>query len=63
MALREFEFTHEVEGGYTVYRVEVPTDSGTVEIRAEPDGAEVATSFDLQHATIVRKGNVHFDAD
>ena len=52
-----FEFTSEVEGGYTVYRCSVPLAQPRVEISIR--NGDIATSFDLTNAKIVRRGNLH----
>jgi hypothetical protein len=38
-----FEYTFDVEGGYTVYRVSVPVDGGLVDIHAQPGQTSVET--------------------
>ncbi len=51
-----FTFTHEIEMGEKRWKVQVPTDSGSVEIRSRPDPAEVSTSFDLESAEFLGVG-------
>jgi hypothetical protein len=52
-----FEYTLEVDGGYSVYQVTVSVHDGMVIIEVAPETNKVTTSFDLAKATIV-----HFDA-
>lgn len=52
-----FEFTREIEGGYTVYRCQVPVDGPPVTI--EVGGAKlVQTPFPLNRCEIIRRGTV-----
>lgn len=57
-----FDFTEEVEGGYTVYRCRVPLDSGPVTIEegtvqnGESTATGIVTSF-VKGDHIVRRGN------
>ena len=54
-----FEYTHEVEGGYTVYLCRVPVSGPLVTIRLPKGGdTEPVTSFDLEDCDFVRQGNV-----
>ena len=55
-----FEYTHEIEGGYTTYRCRVPVSEGLVRVRVLGD-IEVATSFSIDDCEVVRRGNVFFD--
>lgn len=57
-----FEYTHEVEGGYTVYLCRVPVSGPLVTIRLPKGGdTEPRTSFDLEDCGFVRRGSVFFD--
>lgn len=57
-----FEYTHEVEGGYTVYLCRVPVTEPLVTIRLPKGGdTEPETSFDLEDCELVRRGSVFFD--
>lgn len=57
-----FEYTHEVEGGYTVYLCRVPVSGQLVTIRLPKGGdTEPETSFDLEDCEFVRRGSVFFD--
>jgi hypothetical protein len=59
-----FEFTDEVEGGYSVYRCRVPVESGPVTIEqgtireGESSWPGIITSFPRDQGTIVRRGNL-----
>lgn len=63
-----FEYTHEMEGGYSVYRVQVPTGDPQVVIReARPTRGgysphRIETSFSLAGAELLRHGNVFVDS-
>ncbi|MBM79541.1 MAG: hypothetical protein CMJ78_02970 [Planctomycetaceae bacterium] len=61
-----FEYTDEIEGGYSVYKVSVPVDSGPVWVRYENSidygtytESGLLTSFSLEKARKVRTGNLH----
>ena len=57
-----FEYTHEVEGGYTVYLCRVPVTDQPVTIQLPKGGdTEPRTSFDLEDCELVRRGSVFFD--
>ncbi|QDT20993.1 hypothetical protein [Gimesia chilikensis] len=57
-----FEYTHEVEGGYTVYLCRVPVTDQPVTIELPKGGdTEPKTSFDLEDSKFVREGSVFFD--
>ena len=51
-----FDYTDEVEGGYTIYRCRVPVTEKSVSIRSE--GAGIATSFSLKDAHVLHRGNL-----
>lgn len=54
-----FEYTHEVEGGYTVYLCRVPVSGPLVTIRLPKGGdTEPVTSFDMKDCEFVRSGNM-----
>lgn len=58
-----FEYTLEVEGGYTTWRCRVPVSDGPIVIQRNSNGAEpqkwVKTSFDLEKCEKIETGNVH----
>ncbi|MEQ8789950.1 MAG: FKBP-type peptidyl-prolyl cis-trans isomerase [Pirellulaceae bacterium] len=51
-----FDFTDEIEGGYTVYRCRVPVEGPPVRIHEENSG--IVTSFSLADAKVLRRGNL-----
>jgi len=53
-----FDYTFEIEGGYTTYRCRVPLSEPFVAIEAL-NNEEVSTSFDLTRCEIIKRGNVH----
>lgn len=59
-----FDYTLDVEGGYTTWRCRVPVSDPPVVIQRNSDGAEfqkwVKTSIDLSKCEKIEAGNVHF---
>jgi hypothetical protein len=53
-----FDYTFEIEGGYTTYRCRVPLSAPSVVVEAVSD-YEVATSFDLADCEVIKRGNLH----
>jgi len=54
-----FDFTNEIEGGYTVYRCQAPVM--VKEVRIYEQNGDIQTSFDLKAAKIVGGGNLLMD--
>lgn len=56
-----FQFTSELEGGYTMYECTVPVSASPVTIMVNTDGSPGETSFDLAECRVVKTGNVHWE--
>lgn len=54
-----FQYTPEVEGGYTIYECSVPVSQGRITVKVNPDGTPGRTSFDLAECRVVKTGDVH----
>lgn len=54
-----FDYTDEVEGGYSIYRCRVDLDGPPVTIESTPSG--IKTSFSLKDAHVLHRGNIHFE--
>lgn len=55
-----FQYTPEIEGGYTVYECKVPIGQEPVVFRVNRDGTPGEPSFDLSKCKRLRMGNLHF---
>jgi hypothetical protein len=54
-----FEYTKEIEGGYTVYRCTAPIAAPAITIEIpKGGGTQPKTSFDLKKCKVVRSGNL-----
>ena len=53
-----FDYTCEIEGGYTTYRCRLPADAPPATIQLPGGATDPTTSFDLNRCRIVRTGNV-----
>ena len=56
-----FQYTPEIEGGYTTYECTAVIGNEPVVFRVNPDGTPGLTSFDLTKCKVVGGGNVHFE--
>lgn len=56
-----FQYTPEIEGGYTIYECTVPVSSAPLEFKITSDGIPGATSFSLENCKKIRSGNLHFE--
>ncbi len=56
-----FQYTPEIEGGYTVYECTVPVSPALITIRVNTDGTPGDTSFDLAKCKVIRNGSVLLD--
>jgi hypothetical protein len=56
-----FQYTREIEGGYTIYECTVAVSASPVTIKVNRDGTPGDTSFDLSQCRVVKTGNVHWD--
>jgi hypothetical protein len=53
-----FQYTLEVEGGYTIYECTVPVSPTPVEFTINSGGTPGKTSFDLEKCKLIRSGNL-----
>ncbi|MFG0261657.1 MAG: hypothetical protein ACF788_04630 [Novipirellula sp. JB048] len=56
-----FQYTPEIEGGYTLYECTVPVSASPITIQVNQDGTPGETSFDLTECRVVGTGNVHWE--
>lgn len=56
-----FDYTFEIEGGYSTYRCRVPLSTERVTIEAV-GSSEVRTSFDLKGCKLLKTGNMLLEA-
>lgn len=56
-----FEYTCEIEGGYTTYRCCVLISGPQVTIQIPKNGIDIKTSFGLDKCEIVRTDKMHFE--
>ena len=56
-----FQYTPEVEGGYTVYECKIPISDEPVIFEIHPSGVPGKTSFDLDECKMIKAGSLHFD--
>ncbi len=56
-----FQYTPEIEGGYTSYECIVPVSASPITIKVNTDGTPGETSFDLTDCRVVKTGNVHWE--
>jgi hypothetical protein len=56
-----FQYTPEIEGGYTTYECTVPVSSTPITIKVNADGTPGDTSFDLSKCKVIRSGNFLLD--
>jgi hypothetical protein len=56
-----FQYTPEIEGGYTIYECTVPVSASPITIKVNKDGTPGATSFDLAECRVVKSGNLHWE--
>lgn len=56
-----FQYTPEIEGGYTIYECIVPVSASPITIKVNSDGTPGKTSFDLSKCRVVKTGNVQWE--
>lgn len=56
-----FQYTPEIEGGYTIYECTVPVSPTPITIKVSTDGTPGDNSFNLAECKVIRSGNLLLD--